>query len=83
MWKRLKLELKFMLVVGVILLISMGVILFFSIKMQKAQLLELAKDYDADYYVNNQLMPAVLKIMGMLGYSLEDLEQGGKQAKLF
>ena len=43
MWKRLKLELKFMLVVGVILLISMGVILFFSIKMQKAQILEQVK----------------------------------------
>lgn len=30
-------------------------------------------DYDTDYYINNQLIPAVARIMGPLGYSKEDL----------
>ncbi|MFH0737933.1 MAG: DNA-directed DNA polymerase, partial [Candidatus Micrarchaeota archaeon] len=30
---------------------------------EKAEPLELAKDYDSDYYINNQVLPAVMKIM--------------------
>jgi len=50
----------------------------------KAQIADLAKegDYDVDYYTNNQLMPAVLKIMGALGVDEADLKQKGKQAGL-
>ena len=30
-------------------------------------------DYDTDYYINNQLIPAVARIMGPLGYAKDDL----------
>lgn len=49
---------------------------------EKAQLIELAKNYDPDYYVNKQVIPAVLKILGALGYSEEDLKLSGKQTGL-
>ena len=39
-------------------------------------------DYDADYYIENQLLPAVIRIIRELGYSEEDLKQGGKQSSL-
>ena len=39
-------------------------------------------DYDADYYIENQVLPAVIKIMQELGYSREDLISGGKQSGL-
>jgi len=50
----------------------------------KAQLQEFVKEgnYDPDYYIEHQLIPAVIKIMRELGYSKEDLIQGGKQHKL-
>lgn len=50
----------------------------------KAELEESVKegDYDADYYINNQVLSAVLKIIEELGYSEEDLVQGGKQTGL-
>ena len=49
---------------------------------EKAQPLELAKDYDADYYINNQVMPAVMKIMKELGYDEYSMKHGGKQKSL-
>ena len=51
---------------------------------EKASLLELVKegDYDADYYVNNQLLPAVLKLLGSLGTDADDLKAKGKQKGL-
>ncbi|MCX8194533.1 MAG: DNA-directed DNA polymerase [Candidatus Micrarchaeota archaeon] len=48
----------------------------------KAQLAEFAKDYDANYYINHQVLPAVLKILKELGYSEEDLKFGGEQQDL-
>ncbi len=50
----------------------------------KAQLQEYVKEgnYDSDYYIGHQLIPAVIKIMRELGYSKEDLIHGGKQHKL-
>ena len=50
----------------------------------KARLQEYVKEgnYDADYYIEHQAIPAVIKIMRELGYSKEDLVQGGKQHKL-
>lgn len=50
----------------------------------KAVLAEDVKDgdYDADYYIENQLLPAVIRIIRELGYSEEDLKQGGKQSAL-
>lgn len=39
-------------------------------------------DYDANYYIENQVLPAVIKIMQELGYTKEDLINGGKQSGL-
>ena len=49
---------------------------------EKAHPLEMAKDYDADYYINNQVLPAVMKILKELGYEEYDLKIGGKQKGL-
>ncbi len=51
----------------------------------KAELEEYVKegDYDADYYLEHQILPAVLNIMQELGYGKDDLIHGGKQSKLF
>jgi DNA polymerase I len=40
------------------------------------------KDYDPDYYINNQVIPAVEKIFEVLGYSKEDLVESKGQDKL-
>jgi DNA polymerase I len=40
-------------------------------------------DYDPDYYVENQVLPAVMRIMEVLGYKDEDLRyEKAKQVKL-
>jgi DNA polymerase I len=49
---------------------------------EKAELIEYAKDYDPDYYINNQVLPAVLRILGELGYSEDDIKYLGKQSSL-
>ena len=51
---------------------------------EKAELEEFVKegDYDEDYYIKNQILPAVIKIVRELGYSEEDLIHGGKQTGL-
>ncbi len=49
---------------------------------EKAQVLELAKDYDAEYYVNNQIVPTVLKILGAFGIDAEQLKTGKAQQTL-
>ena len=51
---------------------------------EKAELEEYVNEgnYDADYYIEHQVIPAVGKIMAELGYGSEDLIQGGKQRTL-
>ncbi len=49
---------------------------------EKAAPLEMAKDYDADYYINNQVLPAVMKILKELGYDEYGLKVGGQQKGL-
>lgn len=49
---------------------------------EKAEPVELAKDYDAEYYVNNQVLPAVLKILSALKIDADELLSGGKQMGL-
>ncbi len=49
---------------------------------KKARLMEDAKNYDAEYYINNQLIPAVLKILREIGYKKDDLIFEGKQKKI-
>lgn len=48
----------------------------------KAQLEEYAKDYDADYYINHQLIPATLKILKELGTREDELTGNGTQRRL-
>ncbi len=50
----------------------------------KAELAEFVEEgnYDADYYISHQVVPAVIKIIRELGYNEEDLIQGGKQSSL-
>lgn len=49
---------------------------------EKAVPLEMAGDYDSDYYINNQVLPAVMKILKELGYDEYSLKVGGKQKGL-
>lgn len=70
--------------------ISVGSLLSFIITKsgktisEKAELEEFVKegDYDENYYIYNQILPAVIKILRELKYSEEDLIQGGKQTGL-
>ncbi len=39
-------------------------------------------DYDADYYINNQIIPAVDKIFDALGYNVEELLKEKQQSDL-
>lgn len=50
----------------------------------KAELEEYVKEgnYDADYYIEHQVVPAIIMIIQELGYSKEDLLHGGKQKTL-
>jgi len=40
------------------------------------------EDYDADYYIENQVVPSVIKIFEVFGYSEKDLAEKGAQDKL-
>ncbi len=48
----------------------------------KAVLEEFATDYDADYYINNQVLPATMRILKELNFSEEELKGLGTQKKL-
>lgn len=52
---------------------------------ERAELEEYVKEgnYDAEYYISHQVVPAIIRILAELGYSEEDLLEGGKQSKLF
>ena len=49
---------------------------------EKSRVIELAKQYDSDYYINNQVVPAVLKILGALGYDKDSIKMKGMQQGL-
>ncbi|VVB77202.1 DNA polymerase [uncultured archaeon] len=49
---------------------------------EKAQLEDIAKDYDADYYIGHQVVPATLRILKELGIDEEELKGGGEQRRL-
>lgn len=40
------------------------------------------EEYDSDYYINNQVIPAVERIFNVLGYKKEDLTELKEQTKL-
>ena len=50
----------------------------------KAMVIDLVEEgnYDAGYYINNQVLPAVLRILEALGYSEDELKGLGKQMRL-
>jgi DNA polymerase elongation subunit (family B) len=50
----------------------------------RAEPSEDARDYDPDYYIRNQVVPAAMRVLSGLGYREEDLtgEAGGSQASL-
>jgi len=70
--------------------VSAGIIIKYVITRGKEMIRERAKlpaeveqeDYDADYYINNQVVPAVEKIFEVLGYNKEELLQKEGQNKL-
>jgi len=39
-------------------------------------------EYDADYYINNQVVPSVERIFNVIGYTKEDLLEIKEQTKL-
>ncbi|MEM2137762.1 MAG: DNA polymerase domain-containing protein, partial [Candidatus Anstonellaceae archaeon] len=49
---------------------------------EKATLVDFAEDYDPNYYIDNQVLPSVLKILKELGYSEDDLKFKGEQKGL-
>ena len=51
----------------------------------KAELEQYVKEnnYDEDYYINNQVLPAVVPLIEQLGYSKDELLDTTKQKKLF
>ncbi len=49
---------------------------------EKAFVREMAKDYDANYYIGHQILPSVLKILSELGITEDDLTTNSKQHKL-
>ncbi len=48
----------------------------------RAELEEYAKDYDADYYINHQVIPATMRILKELNFSEDEVKGLGKQKKL-
>lgn len=48
----------------------------------KAELLEFAKNYDPEYYINNQILPAALRALSVFGLTEEDFLGKGKQSGL-
>lgn len=49
---------------------------------ERAEVEETAKDYDPDYYIDHQIIPATLKILKELGINEEELKGGGAQKRL-
>jgi DNA polymerase elongation subunit (family B) len=43
---------------------------------QRAEPFEYAESYDPDYYVNNQILPAAMRILSAIGFSEEDVLKG-------
>ena len=48
----------------------------------RAELVEFVKDYDSSYYLNNQLLPAVLRILEPFGITKESLLSESRQTGL-
>lgn len=49
---------------------------------QRAEILSYAESYDADYYIENQVLPAVMRVLKVFGYTDGQLKGEGKQSGL-
>jgi DNA polymerase I len=49
---------------------------------QRAEILSYAESYDADYYIENQVLPAVTRVLKVFGYTDGQLKGEGKQSGL-
>jgi len=54
-----------------------------SLVREKVKLMDEKGEYNIDYYLNNQLLPAVENILQVFNINVQDLVQGSKQTKLF
>lgn len=48
----------------------------------RAEVTEYADSYDADYYIDNQVLPAALRVLKVFGYTADQLKGKGKQSGL-
>lgn len=46
----------------------------------KAEILKFAEDYDSDYYIKNQVLPAAMRVLKVLNYKEDDFLLKGKQS---
>lgn len=49
---------------------------------QRAEVLNYADSYDADYYIDNQVLPVVLRVLKVFGYTEGQLKGEGRQSGL-
>ncbi len=48
----------------------------------RAELIEFAESYDPEYYINNQILPAALRVLSVLNYTKEQILSGTRQTGL-
>ncbi len=48
----------------------------------RAETIEYAQDYDSDYYIENQVLPAAIRVLKVFGYTEGQLKGEGKQSGL-
>ncbi|MFB6244792.1 MAG: DNA-directed DNA polymerase [Candidatus Nanohaloarchaea archaeon] len=48
----------------------------------RAELIKYAEEYDADYYIDNQILPVSLRVLKVFGYTEGQLKGKGKQSGL-
>ena len=48
----------------------------------KAELTKYAENYDADYYIDNQIIPVTLRVLKVFGYTEDELKGKGRQSGL-
>jgi DNA polymerase I len=49
---------------------------------ERSEITEFADSYDADYYIDNQILPAAIRVMKVFGYTEAQLKGKGKQSGL-
>jgi len=49
---------------------------------EQAELTKYADNYDADYYIDNQVIPVAMRVLKVFGYTEDQLKGKGKQSGL-